>query len=375
MPVFNKKLNSLIFINRESVDLTKITPTLKVLVLSEYFDEIIEKNVLPNSLEVLIFSSRYNRKIDKNILPPNLKVLIFGHDFNKEFDEGVLPNNLKVLKLGLNYRKVIKKNILPENLEIFIISNDIHIEKYPLKLKKFIFKDFYCAGKNKVFNLSVLPENIEFLDLKFLGGFFSNLIFPKLKILQTKSYNFNSFKWLPDTLKYLEIYNNISSWDEEEDYLEYINYKILPLNLEYLVLGENKLNFFDETNSENNNIIMFQDILQNLKFLSIDGTNEQLNILNNLPSNLSVIKFTNLSTTIDNLPTNLKEIYLFSDSQRKYLQKIPFDCNVIIYKDTTQIIENYLLNSTFTLTSEPTSILKNIIDLDDIGIQYYSMYF
>ena len=248
MPVFNKKLNSLIFINRESVDLTKIIPTLKVLVLSEYFDEIIEKNVLPDSLEVLIFSSRYNRKIDKNILPPNLKVLIFGDNFNKEFDEGVLPNNLKVLKLGLNYRKVIKKNILPENLEIFIISNGIHIEKYPRKLKKFIFKDFYCVGKNKVFNLSVLPENIEFLDLKFLGGFFSNLIFPKLKILQTKSYNFNSFKWLPNTLKYLEIYNNISSWDEDEDYLEYINYKILPLNLEYLVLGENKLNFFDETN-------------------------------------------------------------------------------------------------------------------------------
>ena len=122
-------------------------------------------------------------------------------------------------------------------------------------------------------------------------------------------------------------------------------------------------------------IIMFQDILQNLKFLSIDGTNEQLNILNNLPSNLSVIKFTNLNTIIDNLPTNLKEIYIFSDSQRKYLQKIPFDCNVIIYKDTTQIIENYLLNSTFTLTSEPTSILKNIIDLDDIGLQYYSTYF
>lgn len=327
MPVFNKKFNSLIFINRESVDLTKIPTTLKVLVLSEYFNEIIEKNVLPDSLEVLIFSSRYNRKIDKNILPPNLKVLIFGDDFSEEFEEGVLPDNLKVLKLGSKYKKVIKKNILPENLEILIMFNNVFVEKYPHKLKKFVFKDIYYAGKNNVFNLNVLPENIEFLDLKFLGGYFSNFVFSKLRILQTKSYNFNSFEWLPDTLKYLEIYNNVSSWDDDEEVeisLEYINYKIFPSNLEYLVLGKNKITFLDKRHSEHDNIVMFQDLLQNLKFLSIEGTSEQLNILNNLPSNLSVIKFTNLNTIIDNLPTYLKEIYLFSDSQRKYLQKNTF---------------------------------------------------
>ena len=313
------------------------------------------------------------------MLPPNLKVLVFGRGFNKEFEKNVLPDNLQILNLD-RYTHVIKKNILPTNLKILLMTTNMNIDKYPQHLKKIVLTnpELRKFGSTKpIFNLSVLPENIEFLDLKIFEGSLSNFIFQKLKILKIMSRNFNILTWLPETLKYIEIYSSTTDWNDEEEayYFESVNYKIFPSSLEYLILGKNKITFENNENSDNDNITLFQEKLQNLNYLSIDGHTDQLNILNNLPVNLSVIKFTKLETMIDNLPTNLKEIYLEDNSQRKYIKKVPYDCNIIISDAEIEIVDNYLINSTYTQTKpHPDSILNNLINLDDIGIQYYSTY-
>ena len=44
-------------------------------------------------------------------------------------------------------------------------------------------------------------------------------------------------------------------------------------------------------------------------------------------------------------------------------------------EEDVEIIENYLINSRFTFAHHPKSIIDNILNLDDIGIQYYSVYY
>ena len=74
-----------------------------------------------------------------------------------------------------------------------------------------------------------------------------------------------------------------------------------------------------------NNIIKFQEQIQNLKYLLLVRQKGQENILNNLLTNLLIIKFTNIDAGIEinNLPINLKEIY-FERGADIQLKKITF---------------------------------------------------
>lgn len=215
-----------------------------------------------------------------------------------------------------------------------------------------------------------LPQTVEFLDLKFIDGNFINFNLKNLKILKVRPINFNFLGKMPISLKYLEITDDNSLDDiHTENYREHVNYKIFPSNLQYLVLNDNTMTFENE-----DDIQLFQKKIKNLKYLSIDGSEEQKNILNNLPMNLSTIKFTKLSSEIDNLPVKLKKIHLSNDSEKKFLKKIPFNCTVHIKCPTDiEIIENYLINSKYDYSFHPKSISNNILNLDDIGIQYYSI--
>lgn len=100
---------------------------------SDYFNEIINENILPQSLLYLKFGNSFNKKIGKKVLPPSLMELEFGTYYNHEFDIDVLPKTLIYLKLGYCYNKEFKKNVLPKSLKkLFLFS-------YHLELKKEIF--------------------------------------------------------------------------------------------------------------------------------------------------------------------------------------------------------------------------------------------
>ena len=370
MPIYNEKYNELIYGRDEIIKFSDLLPTLKILILPACFNEAIRIYSLPESLEILIFGSNFNQKIGQNVLPTNLKVLVFGDCFTQQIEKNTIPLNLKILKFGFRYKENIKKNILPDTLEMLYVDNYINIEKYPTGLKKFVFKDrCYNSWKKPVFDLQVLPENIEFLDFLFWFGDLLNYDLNKLnklKILKIGHEHLNCIKKLPQNLVYLEIYGT----DSDDDILDLVNYNILPPNLEYLVLTS-FLTFSNIKNCDNGTLI--QNSLQKLKYLSIDGHKKQLNILNNLPIDLSIIKFTDLKTEINNLPINLKEIQLTNNSNVKYLKKIPFDCNVINYQSNIEIIENYLVNTKYSIPTCSNLISNNILILDNIRMQYYSI--
>ena len=267
-------------------------------------------------------------------------------------------------------------------MKILQIDNtDISIiEKYPDNLKKFIFTRInfnYCENL-KIFDLSVLPKSIEYLHFDFPNAHFINFNLPNLKILKIGRTNLDFCGLLPPTLKYLEISESVEEINENVEEISInhpINYNFFPPDLEYLVLNNNVVTFKNEDIDDN--VLNFQEKIQNLKYLSLNGHEGQENILNNLPMNLPVIKFIVLEPDIqiDNLPINLKEIYVGHDVSIQYLKKIPFGCCVhVIKRDEVEIIDNYLINSKYTLTQHPKSISNNILNLDDIGIQYYSIY-
>ena len=381
MVIYNIEYNELIFHNGDKINFNLLPSTIKILRLPDIFNEKLEEGLLPESLEVLVFGCYFNQQINKNILPANLKVIIFGNNFNQILEKYTLPANLQILKI-FNYTQPIKKNVLPKNLKILEMENThiTVIESFLENLKKIMF---YSTS---IDDLNILPKGIEFLILKIIGTHSINLNLPNLKILKIGSPYFNIFGSLPPTLKYIEFFEDNSVDDfylmncwRDANYKK-IPYKNFPCDLEYLVLNDNIVTFEnnnDEKNKDildNDNIIDFQDKLKNLKYLSIDGQRNQENILNNLPTNLSIIKFTNLKIEINNLPISLEEIYLERDSDIQYLKKIPFGCTVHTTKKDVEIIENYLINSKYTLPQHPKSILNNILNLDDIGTQYYSIY-
>ena len=274
----------------------------------------------------LILPNKFNEELKENEFSESLRALIFGDDFNQEIKKNILPANLLVLVFGDGFNKKLNKDILPANLKMLELGFG-----YSAKI------DDYA-----------LPKKLEILIINY----------------QT----FNSLIVLPKTLKYLEIletgYNRQFAVDE-------IIYELIPDFLEYLVLNLSTITFKNKNISSKNYGILLQEKFKNLKYLSIDGNNKQLNILNNLPLNLFVIKFTDLGVQLTNLPFNLKEIYLIGELDKNFVEKIPFGCDVIIYKNNilyknnANVIKNYLEILTHSSTSYPDSIFNNILKLDE----------
>lgn len=165
---------------------------IKELILHSYND-ILTKNILPNSLTKLIFSDLCNFKINinsipnsvkylnlgsyndtlTNILPSNLIHLELGDKFNQRIEVNILPQSLKYLKFGSNYGKQLLNGVLPNNLETLIFHHN-HGYIYPFlegqlpnSLKHLEFPNYIRLMDN-----IVLPKNITFLKFgeKFKGG-------------------------------------------------------------------------------------------------------------------------------------------------------------------------------------------------------------
>ena len=269
--------------------------------------------------DYLILTNEFNKELEKNEFSELLSVLMFNDEFNRQIKKNILPAKLSVLIFGYDFNRDIDNDVLPNNLKMLELG-----WCYNAKIED-------CA----------LPEKLEILIINY----------------QT----FNSLITLPKSLTYLEILDAGNSGPFE---VNQIFYELISDFLEYLVLNSSVITFKNTNTRVENYGILLQEKLQNLKYLSIDGTTKQLNILNNLPINLSVIKFTGLNAQLSNLPMNLKEMYLSRKSDKKYIKKIPFGCDTIIYKDDTDIRENYLEILTHKSSSYSDSIFNNILRLD-----------
>ena len=91
----------------------------------------------------------FNQIIEKDILPQSLKYLQFGDKFNKSINN-VLSNSLQTLICG---KKIIKKFIIPNELKMLVIRKSTFecINNFPQLLEKLYFIDDFLASNGSWF--------------------------------------------------------------------------------------------------------------------------------------------------------------------------------------------------------------------------------
>lgn len=301
---YDETLNELRY-KFNKVDFKTIPKNLKILILPDGFDEVLENNSLPETLEVLIFGKSFNRKIKGGILPKNLKVLILGDSYDQQLNKNTLPRKLKILSFGSKYKQEIDIETIPKNLEVLEMHNDCNknMVKHLLNLKILRIYD----SNDYILNLNKLPKSIEFLDLRNIKDIEHklDLEMPNLKILKIDGNvfnNLNDLDILAPNVKYIELYNNSTN--------NFVNVKIFPKNLEYLVLNSNYIELgynpnceyyysydveceiiIDNRLDEKYEKEIFQKKIKNLKYLSLESNSNHKFLLNNLPDDLESIKF------------------------------------------------------------------------------------
>lgn len=133
-------------------------PCLKYLHLGDSFDQVIDKNIFPDTLKEINFGKNYNQPIFPDVLPNSIIILHFYKKFNYSLD-GLLPTSLKCLIIkNKTYSHKIKQwptqlNILKINLEYQ------NIKLLPISIKALHIIDKFDLTK---INTMYLP-NLEIL--------------------------------------------------------------------------------------------------------------------------------------------------------------------------------------------------------------------
>jgi hypothetical protein len=198
------------------------------------------------------------------------------------------PNKLNYLVIDLttyNY-KVLNINNLPETIEKLTLSNidKLTIDKYPSKLKSLVIK--YCGFVVK----PPLPETIKTLQL------FQDVAW------------FDELGTLPEGLEVLTVMSK-----HLHDFKDKNGLTIkLPLNIKHMILG-------------GQNIMFLPDIsyLIKLKYLQLDLQN--LYVLGELPDNLETLQIISnrLKEFRCELPENLAVLKIYSKGEVDYIPPLP----------------------------------------------------
>lgn len=194
----------------------------------------------------------------------------------------------------------------------------------------------------------------------------------------------NDLDILAPNVKFIELYNNSTNY--------FVNVKLFPKDLEYLVLNSNYIepgynpkyeyyiNFKDIENNllsdeeldENKERKIFQEKIQNLKYLSLHGNKKQQYLLNNLPFGLETIKFDEMQFEVSNLPITVSKIYLEREDDIEYLNKIPFGSTIDnVFEEESIVICKHIVNNEI---NNFKNIVDNIKDLDIIGCEFYTLF-
>ena len=345
-----------------------------------YLDHDFNKNIdyLPKNLMFLVLGKEFNQNID--YLPNNLKSLTLGDKFNKDINHlpsinclyigdkfnkklHFLPKSITLLSL-LSYEDY-QAYTIPRNCQYLYISNltrtcwneeDVKYDKYskPALPEGLIELEIYnsCGGpvcnRNKIDSLN-LPKNLKKLIFGPFCNFNSNVKYlpDNIEILRLNNgFNFiPSIEKFPINLKTLELrcsdgilYSEIFSTSIKNLILytdENFEIRELPPTIEHLILPD-----------DFNRRIIFPRCL---KSLIIQENFKQE--LNNLPNSVErIIFYPDLEgNNLDNLPTNLKEIQIYSE-----------DLNSIDFLPTS-LEYLYIKFVSFPLINLPSGLNKLII--------------
>ncbi len=180
---------------------------------------------LPNGIKHLkLHFNKYNGDFDS--LPQELEYLYINGYYKKKLDS--LPNNLKYLDCEYFHSNVLNViDNLPNSLEQLSVVDNVLLETLPnsikiLKIDKYYkgtldlipnsIEELVLRGQENI-NFSVLPKSIIKLTLRLCNNYNVNNIIQlyNLKSLHILDYrnNIKEIDYLPDSLEYLEIYEEI----------------------------------------------------------------------------------------------------------------------------------------------------------------------
>lgn len=270
------------------------------------------------NLEYLILVKNYIEEIPEEI--SNLKKLVL---LNIQFNNITkLPNSIKDLNLyrlniSCNNINLLQDEIFElTNLQYLIINNN-RITQIPKKICKL--------------------NNLRELIIDNIDKGSSALYFLNKKMVKLDISNFH----------YLHNKNSILDLPDEIANLQYLaNCYVPKLKENYKIFGENMI-IFD--NKESNDIFIPENIVNLVIFFKTFHNRSILNYLNNLPNSIESLSLSNvdINIKIENLPTNLKELYFYTEPycglfkpythwprhilKEDILQiKIPFGCSVFL---------------------------------------------
>ena len=336
----------------ESID--DLPDNIEEIIMNNYYNQPINK--LPNKLKSIKFGHNFNQIITN--WPINLTILTYGFEFNQDIINW--PINLKEVEFGDKFNKLItnwplnlesikfssnnsmnyyinmsttgieykipnyiKKiygihqdwiEYLPDNIEkIACVYYGYKITKYPIKLKKILFKCICNQVDDDFFNN--LPDNIEEL---FLDEDFNSTITKlpsKLKKLAFGNVFNKPINKLPETIISLQLGNAFNQCVGATNINKY------PDNLQYIVFGEK----FNQT---------IDNLPDSVEIIRLGVDFDQ--IIKKVPKQLRKIRFNYqynkpLDALLKNLSDNHKEnLTIYIHKIYPYiLKEIPSNINIV----------------------------------------------
>ena len=286
-------------------------------------------------MSVIIFNNTYSMN-DKYVYLIDYKLNLFPVEIC-----GL--HNLCALHLNNNLLKKIPKEIGNlYNLGTLHLENNL-LENLPKEICNLINLKYLNLSSNK---LTVLPE--DFSNLVNLEQLF--LEKNQIKSLPKKMYNFSNLNFLnlennhldEDTindLSCIECLKDLSSLRTLS--LVHNQLKKIPkeigtlVKLEYLYLNDNRLNDLPKEISSLKQLKLL-DLLNNqltkipkeiLKIKNKININETSYKLNDLDIEAEILLFTTLKVPLENLPVNIKEIWLHKNIKIEKI-KLPFNTKI-----------------------------------------------
>lgn len=263
----------------------KFPKTIKTLSIQNFNTPLIK---LPDYIETLILSDYFNKPLTKEILPRNLKRLYVGNEYNQIITEFSFPENIEWIELGRGFNHPLTElkhyhNLTTLNLDNPNYSHKISQDMFPDSLINLIIGFDFTGPINK----NNLPKNLQMLNLSHskYNQIITQNSFPES--LRTLSLGY----FYDQSLEGLKYYPNLTSLRIKNS----IEPNFYPVNLTKLCLAVSPLKT--------------DKLPKHLETLIITDINSPLLNIPNIKT-LKFVKNTNESLQNSILPTNCKMIQM-----------------------------------------------------------------
>ncbi|KAN0028440.1 hypothetical protein ACTFIV_010284 [Dictyostelium citrinum] len=245
------------------------------------------------SLEIGL--SGHSRVFDKGYLPrdtTSLTNIKIGNCMNSQYlQAGDIPNSVKLITFNSGFNQPLKRGIIPSNVTKVLFNKGSNFN-YPLEVGTFpssCTEIRFGSAFNQEIKQAHLPEALIYLDL---GHYFNrDFILPSTLKTLILSINFNSplkVGDLPISLEHLEF---------GDEFNKPIPKGVIPPNVTYLKLSK----YFQQQ-------IKPTDLPSSIKTLIIASVKLNESMIQAIPSSVTHLKFSYLSTSINRYTSLLQPI-------------------------------------------------------------------